>query len=290
MSIDSVALGIGVLGAVLNLGLGLVTLSRKRGGVDWGLMLAIAALDSLCSLFFGLRVVVKWVDEQSVSNGFWCGVGSLAMAAGLLMALFLASMLSLVRYLVIVRNSEINHGLFYTCVSLVCVFVGGLHIVRGATVDVIVYPSGLLCATQFWGYDFASQFFGISNISIYVLSLLLIVVCYSLLSHRYYSVMRACNYTGCRLYVPVAGLVLVSILYLVAMLPEAIVFFLLHDPLSRRTWVMDAITILPVAAIPTINALHTLALHEDTRKHIINSIRISTETSNPYYCYTVESY
>lgn len=282
-NIERVALVVGILGVMLNLCLAAVTQLRKSGSIDWLLILFISILDLVCSLFLVVRVLFLWFDEASASKALLCGFGSIAVMAAMLVTLFLSAALGLVRYLVIVRGVTVTSISLYPPLLLVSGIVFLLHAVRGMTSDIVTFPSKLYCIVNYFGDDAFSKLFGVVNVTVFGSSMVTIMVCYSIISCDYFSLLNRYGHRGYRLYAPVIGLLVVALMYSAAMLPETSIFLYLLLTEEKRTIEMDVLSILPVSCLPIVNAMYTFLLHDETRYKLISLFTRHRHSDPPNY-------
>lgn len=269
--LECLALGIGSTGVVLNLMLLAVTLRRRETDVDWLLILLITALDLLCSLFLVSRVAVQWVDMAWAWNSVFCEYGSILAIACTVLALALTGLLGVVRYIVIVRGVAANTRAVYSLVLLVCAVVSGLYLERGMAESTTQIPSRLYCIPRYWGKDVMSRVFGATNVAVYVGSLVATVVSYCHMGWTYYSALKEYGRQGWALYGPLVGLLLVAAVYVALMTPLLVVSLYLFEA-TKRTLLLDALSILPLTCLPIINALYTFALHDETRQLLVATL------------------
>ncbi|KAI0226312.1 hypothetical protein L0F63_003231 [Massospora cicadina] len=272
-----------VMLAVPSLGLNGLVLSgllRRRTGwaIDVQLMFLIAVLDTMCGLFVMVLQISQNVrGETLIEYSGWCTLSVVMCEATVVSAVVLTAMLSLARYLAIVRGCSLRTGRW---------MVGG--IVAIVIIWVVVYMVSLLDQPQampsmLYCFPLRSDFKS-PGMMAYVLfllltlmpSLLVVGVCYCLLLIH---LRRLINYGE-----PALGrgrliikIILIVAAYGLTLLPELCLLFKEATSMIPRTPGEDAFVTLLLFSITIVNAIFVLALHHETRRECRNLLKLPTQ-------------
>ncbi|KAJ9079163.1 hypothetical protein DSO57_1038296 [Entomophthora muscae] len=212
-------------------------------------MAIIAFLDLLSALCVIVGSTWKWIVGYSVLDDgtVWCHINSLVGWSVTISALNVMALLSLVRYLTIVRGKEIHNS---AIIVIACTIISGITLLFGVKQIVnkpVAFTSGMYCAAV-WsdGAPLSSTL----SIIIWIVALpplFIIPICYARVTSYYTSIVLGSSgeYLPRKLYKQRQSLILVIICYIMTLLPEytqafvSVIFKL--ELISWMRWVMQDI-------------------------------------------------
>ncbi|KAJ9066897.1 hypothetical protein DSO57_1020681 [Entomophthora muscae] len=260
---------------------GLVILALLRRGTGWAidvqLMFLIGVLDTMCAMFvFVLQIAQKATGSLLIDQPVWCTLSAIMCEATVVSAVVLAAMLSMARYLAIVRGRSLATGRWMLGGISAAVVVWLVVYVISLVDEPQAMPSKLYCFPLRLDFSAPRMLFFVLFLLIVLLpSLMVVGGCYSMLLLH---LRRLVSYGE-----PSAGrgrlflkIILVLFSYCLALLPELALLFKEAASKVPRTPGEDATVTLLLFSLTIVNAVFVLALHHETRQECRNILKLPT--------------
>ncbi|KAJ9079947.1 hypothetical protein DSO57_1030227 [Entomophthora muscae] len=256
-----------LVAAVPNVILFLVTLRHPSKNIDIKIIRIISIFDLLCVLSLFLEACVSLViyafsimyevEKMYILNN------SLISMPGAMLGMSLAAILSVVRCMAIVFRVRANNRVVHCFIVALALYIFSLCTVSYLRDDMFYGDKLLLRIVNprdRWSW------YTCSDISIFTLSILAIVISYIFIIHHYYSLRHLCELQGIYLEGTIVGIIITVILYTLAILPRlALTFIRQLNPNVKYAYI-GANCLLIFYGLPTVNAIFSLLLHEETRR------------------------
>lgn len=248
----------------------LVTTRHPSREIDIGIIRIIALLDLLCVLSLLQECAIDLFIHVFAINYvplWWYIVSdSLLSMPGALVGVCLAAILAVVRCLAIVFRVRSSKPVVYGLALLLAVYIFALSWASYFT-DAQFYDTKLLLhrsdAPAPWGW------YTCSDVAIFSVSILTIAVSYFLIAHHYYCLRHLCDLQGIYLRGTLVGIVVIVALYAAVVVPRVVLTVVqqLNPDTEYENIGYNCVVI--YFALPIINALFSLLLHEETRRQAI---------------------
>ncbi|KAI0243754.1 hypothetical protein L0F63_001021 [Massospora cicadina] len=272
MNIGNILLFIlGFVSILLNGVLLFLTFNRKP--IDIVLMAIIASLDLASAVCVFGGSIWKWASGYAVvqDGSVWCHINSLVGWSVSLSALNITALLSLVRYLAIVRGLQMrNPSIILVGVSIItCISL--LFIVKQIMNKPLVFTSGMFC---FAGWTDGTLLSDVLSYAITVVALpplIIIPLCYArVIAYYTATVLRPAQGLGMKkVYNHRRSLFIIMACYLVTLLPEYLqAFIAITFKKELIAWV-DAICKILIFTVTIVNPIFAFLSHSKIRNDLI---------------------
>ncbi|KAJ9084933.1 hypothetical protein DSO57_1019109 [Entomophthora muscae] len=271
---DVLLFSIGPIGLLLNgLLLKLIASKRSRPAIDCILLTIIAELDLLTSVYIIVSQVWKWLSGYSVVRdaSAWCYLSSSLGRMAKLASLDVTALLSLVRYVAIVRGANIVNRYWLAVAIMLIGVIAALFTVKSVFTIPTVAASGLYC---FALHDFENPVFIAFHAILPLFAvppLFIIPTCYALVISHYRRILTQITDTLPRhLVYQSRGLLVITIAYALVIIPEYLIIVLCVYFKVEVSPDVDSMARILISSITIVNPLFALFLHEDTRKELFS--------------------
>lgn len=261
-----------------------ITARKKRWVIDSTLIAVIACFDMLLCVFMACSVATRLIVGTSMLTvrGSWCIASSIIFCGCTIVTLFFTALLSLVRYLVIVRGHRIRNARWTAASLVLLILLWAMFGISGAYSIRYLLPSGLYCTPQFYSNEPMVKLFGYTIFFLLLFSLVVIPACYVGVTLHYRYILSQCEDVN-PLQPVTARLTLIVVAYLLAILPETLHVALALTHIVQRTGTSDGIVMTLLFSVTLINALFALLMHEETKRDFLDffSIKCFGQSSYP---------
>ncbi|KAJ9081401.1 hypothetical protein DSO57_1014919 [Entomophthora muscae] len=241
--------------------------------IDTVLISIIACLDLLSAVCICGGSIWKWASGYAVlqDNSVWCHVNSLVGWSMTLSALNITALLSLVRYLAIVRGMQLwNQYILLLAVGIIFAITFLFGLKQHVNVP-LVFPSGMYCAAV-WSDDRPiSLYLSIIAVVISLVPVFIIPLCYARVTAFYSQVVlhRDQEYIPKKLYRRRNFLVLFTAFYIAMILPEFLQAFIsITFKLKMQPW-SDATCKILVFLVTYVNPAFAFHSHDEIKTNIL---------------------
>ncbi|KAJ9060455.1 hypothetical protein DSO57_1030751 [Entomophthora muscae] len=262
--------------------------TESRWATDGILITLTAILDLILGAYLITNSSIRFTHPELVrDNSDWCTLTFIMGRAFGLACLVLVALLSLVRYLVIVRGHK-PHPRRWTCISLfICLFLPILFSVRAKLSTLYVFPSKLYCSpvqteSGFFPHFVAVVFYGLS-----LPPLVIIPFCYASVSFHYSRLVSNIyggeTSTRAKIREKIIGTTIIVISYWFVILPDFIQLLAFRQYGFITNPYLDGLVCCLSNCISLINALFPLLYHEEIRReasYILSRHKVSLYSLN----------
>ncbi|KAI9299179.1 hypothetical protein K502DRAFT_345332 [Neoconidiobolus thromboides FSU 785] len=263
----------------------LLFLNAKRLRFSWRsdklLICLISVFDLLAALYIFILQVTKWSTGLTLKDDSeWCQSSAIFFSACSFCALLLTSLLSVVRYTVIVKRIPFEPVLLYFVTGFTIVSSFAVFVVISQLHNIIPFPSGWYCLPLLAETNTSSIIYAIYLSIVFVSTLVVLPVCYSLLALHYNKIIE--EVYGTKSSKPpialkrnIIRLIIILVAYYILIFPEMINVMLSMGFKIVRTATSDGLTLTLLFGTSILNPLFAMFLHDETREELYDLVDTS---------------
>ncbi|KAI9296530.1 hypothetical protein K502DRAFT_167603 [Neoconidiobolus thromboides FSU 785] len=289
IGVDIVLFVIAILSFALNTVIAYLTLFNRNKflAIDSILISIIAILDSIGSLFLIITQIIKWsIGDEITTTSIFCNFSLLIFISATFISIIVTGILSLVRYLIIVKNYHISNKRFVIIITISLVLLYSIICVAAFTTNLILMPSGIYCLPGNRN-TITIKFFNFMILFFVIPTVFLIPICYLLVLNHYRKLIDSLN-TGIETIAykksikkrffdsTILKFLIVIIFYLICLCPEFILFLYTTFTQQPRLGLADGIVMLFLFSVTLVNGIFVVTLHEESKDSFLRFIGIKS--------------